>query len=401
MHAETILAQVLRPCLKTLHAKRANALLRATAAKLHGGVTSLSAIALGLGGGIALKHRIKSVDRLLGNSALHGARAELYRGMALRWLKDLPHLLLVVDWSDLTRDQRWQLLRASVVVEGRSITLYEEVHPQKKLGNPTVHRRFLRRLARILPPGCTPIVMTDAGFHAGWFKMVHALGWAFVGRIRGRNRLQLQPSDDWVPARDLYTGARAQVRDLGLGAYVRSNPVAVRAVLSKRPKKGRHQLNCYGVKRKAKASVKNARSAREPWLLVSSLGLRHLSAEAIVTLYAQRMRIEQSFRDTKNLRLGLGLDSARSRSGPRFEILLLIAHLASFVQRLIGESAKQQQLELQFTATRRSSRPEISVLTLGRRILDVAPRLLHQLAPWRMIPPLTRQAACACGDLGL
>ncbi len=196
---------------------------------------------------------------------------------------------------------------------------------------------------------------------------------------------------------DLTTGgqARTQVRDLGVCAYARSNSVAVRAVLSKRPPKGRHRKNMYGEKRKGRNSEKSARSAREPWLLASSLGLCHLSSEAIVRLYLQRMRIEQSFRDTKNLQLGLGLTVSRSRSGPRLAVLLLISHLASLVQRLIGESARQHQLELQFMATRRSTRPEISVLTLGRRILDAPPRYLHQLVPWQAIPPLTRQAARA------
>lgn len=195
--------------------------------------------------------------------------------------------------------------------------------------------------------------------------------------------------------RALYAQARTEIRDLGLGAYVRSTPVAVRAVLARRPRKGRHRLNIYGVKRVGRSSAKCARSAREPWLLVSSFGLKHLSAATVIGLYAQRMRIEQSFRDTKNLRAGLGLEIARSRSAPRFEMLLLLAHLASFVQRLIGESARQQQLELHFTATRRTSRREISVLTLGRRILDAMPHQLSPLAPWRMIRPLAAQAASA------
>lgn len=396
MHAEGIVARILGPCLTGMHTKRAGALLRATAALLYGGRTSLSAIALHLCPDIAFKHRLKSVDRLLGNPALHRARDDLYRCLAQQWLKDVAQWLIVVDWSDLTLDQRWQLLRASVVVEGRSITLYEEVHPRKKLGNPKVHRAFLQRLGSIVPSGCTPIVMTDAGFHAPWFKLVKEQGWEFIGRIRGRNRLQWGQDGPWIPARDLYGRARTEVRDLGLGVYVRSNPVAVRAVLAKRPRKGRHRLNIYGIRRVGRSSAKCARSAREPWLLVSSLGLRHLSAATIVGLYAQRMRIEQSFRDTKNLRVGLGLEVARSRSAPRFEVLLLLAHLASFVQRLIGESARQQQLELQFTATRRTDRREISVLTLGRRILDTAPQHLRQLAPWRAIPPLAVQAASAC-----
>lgn len=395
MHASTMVARVLGPCLGGIHAKRADALLRATAALLCGGRTSLSAIALHLCHHIAFKHRLKSVDRLLGNSALYRARGDVYRSLAQHWLKDLTHWLVVVDWSDLTPDQRWQLLRASVVVAGRSVTLYEEVHPQKKLGAPNVHRAFLQRLARIVPPSCRVTVMTDAGFHAPWFQGVKAQGWEFIGRIRGRNRVRLGEDGSWVPARDLYGHARTEIRDLGPGAYARSNPVAVRLVLAKRPRKGRHRLTIYGVRRVGRASAKCARAARKPWLLVSSLGLRHLSAASLVGLYAQRMRIEQSFRDTKNLRVGLGLETARSRSAPRFEMLLLLAHLASFVQRLIGESARQHQLELQFTATQRASRPEISTLTLGRRILDAMPRSLPNLVPWRAIPPLAAQAASA------
>lgn len=203
MHADAILTRVLDPCLTSLHAKRAATVRRATKALLGGGITSLSAIALSLGGDTALKHRIKSVDRLLGNSGLHLARGELYRCVAQRWLKGLSPLLVVVDWSDLSQDQRWQLLRASVVVEGRSVTLYEEVHPQKLLGNAKVHRCFLQRLAEILPVGSEPMVMTDAGFHAPWFKAVMAQGWQFVGRVRGGNRVRLGDTGPWIPVRDL------------------------------------------------------------------------------------------------------------------------------------------------------------------------------------------------------
>lgn len=393
MHAQTIVTRVLGPCLTGVHAKRAKALLRATAGLLSGGRTTLSAIALHLGGETGFKHRLKSVDRLLGNAAVHQMRPGLYRRLAQSWLKDVRQWLVVVDWSGVTPDQRWQLLRASVVVEGRSVTLYEEVHPQSELGSPKVHRAFMQRLRDMVPAACQVIVMSDAGFHSPWFKLVEEQGWHFIGRIRGRNRLRLAQDGPWIPARELYRRARSEVRDLGIGDYVRSNPVAVRAVLAKRPNRERHCLNIYGVKRKSRASAERARSAGEPWLLISSPGLGHLSAQSIVGLYAQRMRIEQSFRDTKNLRVGLGLENARSRSAARFEMLLLLAHLASFVQRLIGESAKEQQLELDFMATRRTARREISVLTLGRRILDVCPHRLRELQPWRAVPPLAKQAA--------
>lgn len=108
------------------------------------------------------------------------------------------------------------------------------------------------------------------------------------------------------------------------------------------------------------------------------------------------MSIEQSFRNNKNMRVGLGLEHARSRSAARFGMLLWLAHLASFVQRLIDERAKEQQLELDFLARYHAARPEISVLTLGRRILDASSHFLRQLEPWRAMAPLAKQAAWTC-----
>ena len=77
--------------------------------------------------------------------------------------------LIVVDWSDLTPNRRWQLLRAGMPIGGRCLTLYEEVHSLTHLGNPRVHRAFLQKLKALLPDGIKPILITDAGFRAPWF----------------------------------------------------------------------------------------------------------------------------------------------------------------------------------------------------------------------------------------
>lgn len=395
MHAVRIVARVVGPCLHGLHAKRAAACQRAVVSVVLGGALSLSGIALGMRSATGYRHRVKSVDRLLSNGALHAVRTELYAAVAARWLTGVRQLLLVVDWSDLSPDQRWHWLRASVAVEGRSVTLYEEVHPQHRLGNPGVHRRFLARVAELLPPGCEPIVMTDAGFRSTWFQLVGAYGWNWIGRIRHRDLVQ-QADGPWQRATALYRRASATACDLGRFTYVRSNPIGARLVLIKQAAKGRHRLNIYGDPMRAHDSAEHARREREPWLLASSPGLAHLAAEAIVKLYAQRMRIEQSFRDTKNARLGMGLACSRSRSRIRLEMLLVLAHLAAFVLRLIGESARQQQLDLQFQSTNRRARLEISVMTLARRVLEAGSLWLKPLQPWAAIPPLTQQARHAC-----
>jgi hypothetical protein len=395
MHARKIVARILGPCLAGLHAKRAQALMRAVSAELSGGALSLSALALAMHASSALRHRVKSMDRLLGNAGLQAARAELYGTVAQRWLTGLTQVLLVVDWSDLTRDQKWQWLRASGVVEGRSVTLYEEVHAQRRLGSRAVHRGFLKRVAQLLPRGCCPIVMTDAGFRSTWFHLVAEHGWQWIGRIRNRDYVA-RDEGDWISATSLHARAREQTQDLGHWRYVRSHPTPCRLVLVKQVPKGRSRRTIYGQKMKSRTSQKQARAGREPWLLAASPGLDHLEAATIVKLYAQCMRIEQSFRDTKNLRLGQGLATTRSRTPKRLEVLLLIAHPGAFVQRLIGEDAKTRQLELQFSSTCRKTRPEISVLTLARRLLAAPTQWLNQLTPWASIPPLRAQAQHAC-----
>ena len=63
---------------------------------------------------------------------------------------------------------------------------------------------------------------------------------------------------------------------------------------------------------------------KDPWLLATSLQHSRGAGKRIVRLYALRMQIEETFRDLKNGRWGLGLEYARSRSHARLENLLLV-----------------------------------------------------------------------------
>ncbi|MDI6746563.1 MAG: transposase, partial [Rhodocyclaceae bacterium] len=169
-----------------------------------------------------------------------------------------------------------------------------------------------------------------------------------------------------------------------------------RLVLAKREAKGRSCRTRMGKHSRSGASLKAARSAHEPWLLVCSPGLAHLRPEAIVALYAQRMRIELSFRDLKNERMGLGLSATRSRSAKRLEILLLIGHLTGWLMRLIGECAQQCQMQLQFQSVSHLDHKEISTLTLARRVIDDGWLWLRRLRPKNAIASLQQQARQAC-----
>jgi hypothetical protein len=76
------------------------------------------------------------------------------------------------------------ILRASLSMSGRSIVIYEECHLKNYENNHSTHKKFLDNLKSILPPAVKPIIITDAGFRALWFKSILKLGWDFVGRIR-------------------------------------------------------------------------------------------------------------------------------------------------------------------------------------------------------------------------
>ena len=138
MHASRIVARVLDDVQDLMHASRWRALHDIASAAVGGASLSLTGLALRTARPTALRHRVKCVDRLLGNAHLGIERQTIYAALARRWLSDLPQLLIVIDWSSLSADMRWHWLRASVVVEGRSLTLYEEVHPRCHLTNLTV-----------------------------------------------------------------------------------------------------------------------------------------------------------------------------------------------------------------------------------------------------------------------
>ena len=71
----------------------------------------------------------------------------------------------MVDGSDLDECKRHFLLRASVPVNGRSLTLYEEVHTLKSKEKPKTPQHFLPTLKSLLPPSGRPILLTDAGLY--------------------------------------------------------------------------------------------------------------------------------------------------------------------------------------------------------------------------------------------
>ncbi len=379
MQAFELLHRVLEESSVIRHEKRLNCLLRSVEGVLHEGKLSLSHIGRHLKGNIKVKNKIKSVDNLLGNMKLMVERKAIYRAMTAVFLRGHKEIDVIVDWSSCESHEQ-HILKASVVMRGRSITLYEEVHPEKKLGNEIIHRAFLGKLKEIIPSGIAVVIITDAGFRTEWFEMVLEMGWHFIGRIISNMQFRYEGKTEWEPCFSVYSKATgvpqylgkvllAKSRQLPCGLYLYHDKKRRKEVTQKQKRK-----NLLG-----KMEKSYSKANREPWLLATSLPGRQTAGDKMVVKYRYRMRIEHEFRDTKNTRWGIGLENSRTKNIERLQILLLIGYLAIFALWLTGLAAEQKKLHYAYQANTIRTRRVLSLVYLGLQIILHEPNRITKL----------------------
>ena len=369
MQAMMIVRRYLKTACASMHATRLTVLFVAVDALIHGGRLTVTGLGRAVRSTTTVKHTIKRMDRLLSNRPLQHERAMIHAALS-RWILGTQvQPILLVDWSDLTADRRWQLLRAALPVGGRALTVYEEVHPLGRLTNPQVHRAFLRTLHRLVPSGITPIVVTDAGFRAPWFREVERIGWTFVGRVRNRNHVRFPEATGWVRSQSLYDHATATPTRLGCCELVESRPLRCQLVLVREPRKHRTHRSRLGHKVRSSSSRKQAACHREPWLLAVSEGLAGYRADQLVACYRKRMQIEEAFRDLKDARFGVGLCLSQTTQANRFTILLLIAALAQLAVWLVGHATVNAGYHGRYQANTTRRRLTVSVIALGMQVV--------------------------------
>lgn len=370
MRACNILRSSLKNALSKSHRARSAAVWLAVAGLLIGGRLSLTALGRATPRRTSQKHRIKSIDNLLGNENLHRELPVYYAALAAFVLKQQQRPVILVDWTPVGAGSESHALVASVPIGGRAIAIYEEVHPEKLLQSRKVEGKFLKRLASLLRPDCVPVIVTDAGFRTPWFDAVKKLNWEFVGRLR--NRTLVQGNDDWFPAKDLYARATRRPKDLGIWKVTKRRPRKHRLVIINKRKRGaasrkrrtRRGKPVAGTSRRDKRCSK---AAREPWLLVTSL--EDKAAKEIVGIYRTRMQIEETFRDIKSHRYGWSFEDARSDSPERLNVLLLIAALGAVAVLIVGTAAEQQGFTRHYQANTVRNRRVLSVFFLGKTVM--------------------------------
>ncbi len=214
-----------------LHAKRIDSLAGAALGVMQSASLAVAMIgqALAQARGLATKHAIKQVDRMLSNNGI-----DVWDSFA-RWV---PHqvgkcqdILVAMDWTDFDHDDQATRALHLITGHGRAAPLLWLTVWKDELKN---HRNdfedaCLARLAELVPSGCRVTILADRGFgDQKLFGFLAELGFAYVVRFRGNIHVAdadgtSKPAAAWVGksgrARKL-TDARVTANGQQVGAVV-------------------------------------------------------------------------------------------------------------------------------------------------------------------------------------
>lgn len=378
MNVNTILNNTLSLVTPNMHKTRRIALSACVHSLLTGHCATVTSIGRGIDSKAHEKHSIKRADRLCSNANLSIESYAIYASICKQFGCISTRPVILVDWSDLDKYGHHFLIRASLAFDGRSITLYQEVHSIKTKEKRATHNKFLTRLKALMGNKVKPIIVTDAGFKVPWFRQVLKLEWDFVGRTRQPNTFSLDKRKSWDNIRTLFGQATTTPKAFD-GHITKNNPLSCRLVLYKGAAKGRHNVNREGLPRKSGASKTHSRGGKEPWLLSTSLNMSSKLAKQAVSIYRTRMQIEEEFRDMKSRLYGLGFEHNKSKLLRRLAVLILMTTLACLVAMLIGLTVFSAGLHRHYQANTVKNKRVLSFQYLGRRaVKDTRIKLLKQ-----------------------
>jgi len=318
-----------------LHAKRVLSLAGATL----GVIESASLAVAMIGQGLALargrltKHTIKQVNRLLSNPGID------VDALLVHWVPYVvgsrSSITVAMDWTDFDADGQTTIMLSLLCRHGRAklAKVPSAVADGKPAeGTPLVwltvdtatlkdrrnayEYQVLVRLAEVLPAAVRVRIVADRGFgdHKLYRVLTEELKFDFVIRFRGNITVtaadgEARPAAEWVGA-----GGRARVLS---GATVTAAGYPVATVV------------CV-----------QAKDMKQPWCLATSIS--NETARALINLYGKRWGIEGAFRDTKDLRFGMGMGmGAMHVSAPdRRDRLWLINAFAVVLLTLLGAAGE-------------------------------------------------------------
>ena len=303
-----------------LHAKRVQSLSNGVMGEMHAAAASIHAIGRGLAlaTGADPKHAIKQIDRLLSNPGIE--TWQLFENWVPFVVAERKELVVALDWTEFDKDNQATIALHMITSHGRTTPLVWKTVRKSELANRRNEYEddVIERFHAILPPDVRVTVLADRGFGDQFrYQYLDVLGWDYVIRfranilvtdVRGTSRL----AGEWVPS----SGRAKKLRH----AKVTNEQTSVSAVVCVHKKK-----------------------MKEPWCLATSRA--ELRAAQIIELYGRRFTIEETFRDTKDPRYGLGLSATHIKRPERRDRVLLLAAITQALLTLLGAASEATGLD--------------------------------------------------------
>jgi len=316
-HTREFLAKVLGD---DVHARRVLSLANGVAGVLSAAALSIHAIGQGYAAlaEITPKSAVKQVDRMLSNGGIDlGVVLPLWVQFVVG---DSGRAIVALDWTDFDSDDHTTLCAYLVTDKGRATPLmWKTVKKSKLAGSRTAHERdLIDELKAAIPDSTKVTLLADRAFgNQDHYDLIEACGWDYVIRFRGVIRVEAAAgeahrADAWLSAQ----GKARVIRD----ARVTADRAPVGAVV-----------------------VVKAARMKEAWFLATSL--RDAKAADIIRLYGRRFTIEETFRDTKDPRFGLGLSATHIRDPKKRDRLLFLVAAAHTLLTLLGAACEASGLD--------------------------------------------------------
>lgn len=332
-----------------LHAKRVESLANGTLGVMTGASLAISAIghSLAQARGLLSKHAIKQVDRLLSNEGI--AVGDLFRYWVPQMIAQRPEIVVAMDWTEFDADGQTTLALNLVTDHGRAtpllwLTVWKD---DLKDARNDCEDVCLVRLAELVPAGVKVTILADRGFgDCKLFDFLKKLGFGYVIRFRGNIHVTAADGEKRLAGEWIGKGGRARkLRE----ARVTVAQYPVEAVV------------CV-----------HAKAMKEAWCLAASDA--GASAREITTLYAKRWTIEPNFRDTKDLRFGMGLGKVRISDPNRRDRLLLLNAFAIVLLTLLGAAGESLGMDRHLKVNTVKRRTH-SLFRQGCMLYDLIPNM--------------------------
>jgi hypothetical protein len=360
----------LREYCPEIHMKRLQAVMDVASGLTKSKQLTIVEIGRHLKGDIDLKYRVKKVDRLLGNKHLYSELDNLYTGLSsyvFKYLAQDKYSPIVIDLCFLKDTHDIQMLSAEIATQGRTVPLYREVFKMGELKGR--EKYFISKLSACIPSDRTVLIIMDAGFGDDWFEAIESQNWYWLVRARSGKYIKLSNEDEWQEASELFSKASTRAKCYENAYITKLHPRRCRVIMKKGLGKSKRKTPNKLPRNYNAANGGYQRMVKEPWILATNLP-KIYDTTKVIYAYKKRMQIEESFRDIKSTRYGLGSRYIQTRCIYRWGVAMLLAAIAQTTLWVIGILGHSQGFQRIFQVNTVRDKKQFSYFYLGQLIIE-------------------------------